>query len=195
MRLLAAVTLTMLAVSGVLLLLVLRDPLALARMREQWELTRAGATLLADTVGLVRQRELFDCGPAALAMLLQLRGYRVPPSDVLMALSGTTRRGTSLRRLAAASTALGAPATITRFPSFATRSPVPLLALMTSKHFVVLEERRPHGVVVVLDPQLGRYAIPEVALRRRWDGLALLVPPRAPSVVQRQEPAAARAPP
>lgn len=191
MRLLAAFTLTMLAVSGMLLVHLRRDPLAWPRLREHWQVRRAGATLLADGVSLVRQREPSACGPAALAMLLQLRGYRVPPPEVLMALSGATPRGTSLRRLAAAATALGAPATVTRFPSNGQRGPLPLLALMSSKHFVVLEARRPYDVIVVLDPQVGRYAIAESALRRRWDGLALLVPPRAPPVARRLAPAGA----
>jgi predicted double-glycine peptidase len=158
---------------GLLAVMGARPMLAprLLRMAQvRWE----GGRLLGQD-GVVLQRAANDCGPAALANLLILMGVTPPPLDSIALLAGTTAQGTSLGALARAAAVLGQPARVLRFvPARVAAGAPPTLVWIGRSHFVVLAARSAGGVLTVVDPQIGRYRVPEAAFAKDWSGEALV---------------------
>jgi predicted double-glycine peptidase len=127
------------------------------------------------TGGVVLQRSVYDCGPAALATLF-LRLHLTPPSlDSLAKRAGTTPRGTSLGGLARAGRAFGVFLRPVRFtPARLTARLLPCIAWVSGGHFVVIGDRDDSGVLTVLDPQVGAYRTHETRFARVWSGEALI---------------------
>jgi ABC-type bacteriocin/lantibiotic exporter with double-glycine peptidase domain len=153
-----------------------RDPFALLRFARVAMIRMAGGEFLGDD-GVVLQRTVYDCGPAALANLVQLLGITPPPLDSLSTLAGTTSRGTSFAALRRAASLLGVSLEASRFvPPTVPESRLPLIAWFGRRHFVVVAGRSPKGMLTVLDPQMGRYRAPERWFAKQWSGEALLKP-------------------
>jgi ABC-type bacteriocin/lantibiotic exporter with double-glycine peptidase domain len=153
---------------------VAQDPFALLRFTRVAMIRMAGGEFLGGD-GVVLQRTVYDCGPAALANLLQLLGITPPPLDSLSTLAGTTSRGTSFAALRQAASLLGVSLEANRFvPSTVPQSRLPLIAWFGRRHFVVVARRSPDGMLTVLDPQMGRYRAPERWFGKQWSGEALV---------------------
>ena len=71
------------------------DPLALLRLARRAELRLGGAAYF-DYPGIEYQRHLYDCGPAALVMLLRLSSMAAPPVEQVSRDTRTSPRGTRL---------------------------------------------------------------------------------------------------
>jgi predicted double-glycine peptidase len=174
-----AILVGFLAAGGALLRLA-RDPLAPVRTVQLAMLRREGAQYLG-RYGVVLQRTLFDCGPAALANLLRVEGRAVPSLDSLSALARMTARGTTLGGLQSAAVALGVRAEARRLDPAAALTAVelPMLLWIRRDHFVLVTERAPDGMVTIVDPEVGRYRLSMRAFRRVWSGEALVLSPVA----------------
>ncbi|HEY0996992.1 MAG TPA: cysteine peptidase family C39 domain-containing protein [Gemmatimonadaceae bacterium] len=151
---------------------VARDPMAPLRA-----LTRAGLRLEGARVlgwqGVIAQRTLWDCGPAAVATLMLRLGREVPSLARVGQLAGTTPRGTAMGGLSDALRALGVPHAVhaAGLPRLDAR---PALAWVRPGHFVVVERSPEPGMVDVLDPRVGRYRIAAATFARQWPGAALV---------------------
>ncbi len=154
---------------------VARNPNSPLRFVQTALIQMVGGEFLGED-GVVLQRTLYDCGPAALANLLQLLGIDPPPLDTLSTLTGTTAYGTSFAALRAAAGSLGVSLEARRFvPAVARVARLPLIAWYGRRHFVVVAARSPDGMLTVLDPQVGRYRAPERWFGKRWSGEALVL--------------------
>ncbi|MDT8340313.1 MAG: cysteine peptidase family C39 domain-containing protein [Longimicrobiales bacterium] len=154
--------------------LIVRSPQRVAEWGARRALERAGGTFLG-WEGVVRQRGLVDCGPAALATLLTLLGVGVPPLDSLAALAGTGPTGTRAGGLARAGSRLGVPLTPRHLdPDTPGAHPAPFIAWVRQSHFVVVAGVDDAGRIHVLDPQAGRFLVDGKAFRRMWSGEAVL---------------------
>lgn len=176
--------------SGVVLALTFgvvsaKDPMALTRVAARHSATRAGAEYLGKR-GVVLQKGLHDCGPAALANLALLLGLPAPSLDSLAVLSGTQASGTRASGLVRAATALGITLEADRVGSDQLRAlRTPFIAWLHQSHFVTVEKWTSQGQLVVLDSQVGRYALHERAFLPIWSGEVLRLhgatsPPSAP---------------
>ena len=176
-----AVLLGVIAAAGMLGLLA-PDPLRPLRAARRTSLAVQGA-VYEGRAGVVLQRTLFDCGPAALANLLEIRGAPVPPLDSLARLAGTTATGTTLGGLARAATQLGLPVRLVRRDParFTGTDGLPMVAWVDRSHFVVVSDTS-SGMLTIVDPQIGRYRTSRGAFRRRWSGEALVSVSLRPSV-------------
>ncbi len=151
---------------------VARDPIAALRLVTRAELRLEGGRMLG-WEGVVAQRTLFDCGPAAVATLMLRLGREQPSLETVAQLSGTTPRGTTLRGLSTALHALG----VGHLLHAGGRWPLdhrPVLAWVRPGHFVVVERAPVAGMVDVLDPRVGRYRIAAAVFAESWPGAALV---------------------
>lgn len=177
------------------LLLLTAALLAAAGVGARMELLRlwAGARVAAeggrllDRAGVVLQERFHDCGPAALATLLQLAGLPPAPLDSIARLAGTTRSGTTARGLATASLELGLQIYFTRLPGMPGPDFGPFIAWVRASHFVVARAL-PDGRVLIHDPQVGRYLIDRDGFERIWTGESLVTAPRGPRSATLSEP-------
>lgn len=125
-----------------------------------------------------RQREASRCGPECLAELLRRRG-RTADVDALAREMGTSERGTSLAALAEAARKRGFhPQGLALTAKGLAAQRLPLVALVSPGHYVLVEALSP-GAVTVWDPDargLGhgdRRAVPAAEWGRLWRGTAL----------------------
>jgi hypothetical protein len=150
-----------------------RNPLAPAQRWGEWRVRAAGGRLLGrDQV--VLQTRLFDCGPAALVNLFVVLHRKAPSVHLIARLAETTPAGTSLIALADASAHLALPLALRWQKADEPLPPPPFIAWVDRGHFVTVVARDDHDVLLVLDPTLGRYLLPESAFRARWSGAAAL---------------------
>lgn len=133
----------------------------------------AGGARLLDRSAVTLQEGLHDCGPAALATLLQLAGRRPVPLDSIAELAGTTRAGTSAGGLASAAHDLAFPMRFARLPRTPSPDFGPFIAWVRSSHFVVVRAR-PDDHVLIHDPQVGRYLLARDRFERMWTGESLV---------------------
>ena len=121
--------------------------------------------------GPLRRAEGTECGPAALAMVMEHHGIDVPIA-ALAREAGTGASGTSLLKLKHTAQRRGFRAEGWRM-SFADLREIelPAVAHVHGDHFVVVRSlgRR----VVVDDPSLGRLRMSHRTFRRAWDGVVL----------------------
>jgi len=176
--------------SGVVLALFLgvlwaTDPMVLTRAAARYSSTKSGAEFMGRD-GVVIQKGLHDCGPAALANLAMLLGLQVPSLDSLGSLSGTQASGTRASGLVRAAGTLGITLKADRVGSDQLRAlRTPFIAWLHQSHFVTVEKWTSQGQLVVLDSQVGRYALDERAFVPIWSGEVLRLqgatsPPSAP---------------
>jgi predicted double-glycine peptidase len=127
--------------------------------------------------GVVRQLHDNDCGPAALQMILAGRGIQCRLSDLTSSLH-LTSRGTSMRNLRLASAQMGVPAKSWMVqPSDLPRVPLPAIAWIKKRHFVVIRKYVASEVLEVDDPALGRLHWPLRAFQQVWSGETLVFDP------------------
>lgn len=151
---------------------VARDPVAPLRLVTRAQLWLEGARF-AGWDGVVAQRTLWDCGPAAVATLMRRLGREPPTLERVAQLAGTTPSGTAMSGLGEALRALGVRHVAhTAGPRQLDVHPV--LAWVRPGHFVVVERARAPGMVDVLDPRVGRYRIAAATFAQRWPGAALV---------------------
>jgi ATP-binding cassette subfamily B protein len=130
----------------------------------------------------VRQRDLTDCGAAALATVAL--HYRRPLGlEQVRDLAGTDRVGTNLLGLLKAAERLGFSAKGVKGPYEAlSRVPLPAIAHVRTEeglgHFVVLHRVRKKAVVVA-DPAGGVRKLTRDQFCRRWTGYLLVLVPEA----------------
>lgn len=160
--------------------LVLSNLPRVGRITARAELVDLGATFLGEE-GVVLQESLNDCGPAALANALRVRGMATPSLDSLAVLAGTGPAGTRASGLIRAGAELGLPLTLDRvLPERAAQVPRPFIAWVNRNHFVTVTDLTPGGILTVLDPRVGRYSISETDFLSIWSGEALLPTETAP---------------
>jgi ABC-type bacteriocin/lantibiotic exporter with double-glycine peptidase domain len=151
-----------------------RSPLKPLRAVSRWSLQWRGARFVAQ--GRARlQSSLNDCGPTALADLLELTGVRVPPQDSLRLLSGLQTRGTTLGDLGSAAGRAGLRVFPVQWdPHEFAQLPLPSLVWVERSHFVVVARRIDSDSVEVYDPAAGRYRIASERFVGLWSGEALI---------------------
>jgi ABC-type bacteriocin/lantibiotic exporter with double-glycine peptidase domain len=127
--------------------------------------------------GIVRQREVNDCGVAALIMLMHARGLDIDADDVFAA-ARVPRQGLSLPEMAALAEGHGVFLTPAARPrtTYADLTP-PWIAHLSWNHYVVVEAAA-GGRVIVADPRAGRLSYAAPVFIRAWSGYALIVTPR-----------------
>lgn len=125
-----------------------------------------------------KAREASLCGPACLAELLRRAG-KAADVHSLAAQMGTSDRGTTLAALAQAAERRGWQAQgVALTPKGLAEQPLPLIALITPGHYVLVEAVTPQAVTV-WDPdarglnQPGRRSVSAAEWGRVWRGLAL----------------------
>lgn len=156
------------------LALLARDPLALTRTAGRATLILRGGEYLGRS-DVVLQGKAHDCGPAVLANLAYLLDVEAPPLGRLSRWAGTSVRGTNFAGLRRAADSMGIRLEARRFvPAYAGSSDLPLIAWVDRQHFVVVTRRAPDGTLTVIDPQIGRYRMPEQRFARLWSGEALV---------------------
>lgn len=131
-----------------------------------------GATYL-DDYGVLLQPNPYDCGAAALAMVLQDHHQSVPIS-VLEGELDTTYQGTSLynlRQIARKHGLLGLSWWLA--PNDLYTVPLPAILLLRGNHFVVLEHVFP-GVLQIKDPSIGRIRLKYQSFLTSWSGETLV---------------------
>ena len=125
---------------------------------------------------MVLQSTLSDCGPAALANMIQVLGLGTPATDSLGVLAGTGPTGTRASGLIRAAEVFGLSLTLNRLlRGGIAETPKPFIAWVRKSHFVTVTEWMPDGRVTVLDPLVGRYTIGDTAFNRIWSGEAVVL--------------------
>jgi ABC-type bacteriocin/lantibiotic exporter with double-glycine peptidase domain len=138
---------------------------------------RARGGVFISFPGVVLQSGFADCGPAALATLINTLGGNPPGPDSIGSLAGTSAGGTTFGGLVRAARALGVASDLRRMsPADMDHLSSPVIAWVDRGHFatVVPDSGR---YVVILDPEVGPYRIPVARLRRFWSGEALVPRP------------------
>lgn len=152
-------------------LFVLRDPMAASRQFYRW---RLGGEFLG-SAGVVLQEYRNDCGPAALKMILRHYGVEISLEEC-RAEADLSPRGTSMLDLAKIARRHGVQVQGRRFdPTDLRDVPLPLLAYLRLRHFVVIERVDPRtGRILVKDPALGLLRFTRKELAAIWAGEALV---------------------
>jgi hypothetical protein len=129
----------------------------------------------AEVPGPPLQRKRYDCGPAALAELLRLRGVEARSED-LEHLAGTTPSGTTMLGLQEAAAAMGVKSQgmILGFDDLR-RVPLPVLVFVKGRHFVLVTDVGAASVSLH-DPALGRIKVGRAQFLRDWHGESLVFP-------------------
>jgi predicted double-glycine peptidase len=175
-RWLAGVVIAAAAAGSLILAVVSRNPLEPLRAVTRWSLERHGARFVSQ--GRARlQSSLNDCGPTALADLLELSGLPARSADSLRLLAAAGPVGTSLGDLQAAAARAGLQLISVRWdPSDLELLPLPSLVWVDRSHFVVIAGKGAADSIEVLDPAAGRYRMATARFAARWSGVALISP-------------------
>lgn len=154
-----------------------RGPVWATRVASRAVLRVSGIVVRDDPLAVL-QSTLYDCGPAALATVLNVVLGHSPSVESLMSLSGTTHAGTSLSGLTAAAERAGLRVRAMGGPlDSVTPRRLPAIAFVDDNHFVVIRSYEPDGTVLVTDPAVGTYRAPRTRLRERWSGHAMMMVP------------------
>ncbi|HTX63582.1 MAG TPA: cysteine peptidase family C39 domain-containing protein, partial [Acidimicrobiales bacterium] len=125
---------------------------------------------------VIRQIDEMDCGVAALAMVCQHHGKRMPLSK-LRTLVGTTVDGTSAAGILAAARAIGFDARVVKASKSALeRLTVPFIAHWQGDHWVVVTRTSPKQVTFD-DPSLGHRRVTSEEFRKGWSGYVIEAEP------------------
>lgn len=204
-RTVAASTLFGLVLTVAATALLAVDPARLGRWAARIQVAVDGGSYQGRE-GVVLQRTLSDCGPAALANMIQVLGLGTPATDSLGVLAGTGPAGTRASGLVRAAEVFGLSLTLNRLRHGGIAEiPKPFIAWVHRSHFVTVTEWTPDGGVTVLDPQVGRYTIGEADFNQIWSGEAVVLresPDRSrrrasrtnPRSINRRKPMERRAP-
>lgn len=133
---------------------------------------RLSGEIYLDEVDVVRQATRYDCGVAALIMLISGHGGRLGVATDLVMLS--RRQGElSFNDLVRAARVAGHPVRGVA-TSFARLGDLPMPILVHFPgHFLVLDSLRDHAAYL-RDPAVGRVRMADYAFRRRWSGHAII---------------------
>lgn len=152
-----------------------RRPLEPLRAVTRWSLELRGARFVP-SAGARLQSTLYDCGPTALADLLELSGLPVPAKDSLIRLTATDARGTTLRNLEVAAVASGLPVISVQWDAAELwMLPLPSLVWVDHRHFAVVARREAGDTLDIHDPAVGHYRIAGEKFARSWTGDALIL--------------------
>jgi len=173
-RALAAGALATLSIAALCLASASRSPMRPLRAFSRWTLERNGARFLPHDRARL-QSSLDDCGPTALADLLELTGRQVPSAEALRQLSATTIHGTTLGNLQSAAGSAGLPVFGVRWdPADLAQLPLPSLVWVERRHFVVVARRTDGDSLEVHDPAAGHYRMSVARFATIWSGAALV---------------------
>jgi predicted double-glycine peptidase len=173
-RVLAAGTLAASVIAALGLAAASRNPMGPLRGFSRWTLERRGARFLSQDRARL-QSSLDDCGPTALADLLEVSGLSVPSTARLRRLTATTSSGTTLANLASAADSSGLPVFTVRWdPGDLDQLPLPSLVWVDRRHFVVLARRGQGDSLEVHDPATGHYRMSVARFAELWSGAALI---------------------
>jgi len=133
---------------------------------------RGGAYLGID--GVVMQDKSNTCGPAALKMILDVHGKRVPLRELEKGCE-TSDGGWSMQSLKELAEQHGLRAEGWRLDAEALcRSRFPMILFVENQHFVVADGVDTAGFFFLRDPAIGRMKIHRHALNRIWKGETLV---------------------
>ena len=124
--------------------------------------------------GVELQHSSNDCGPTALKMVCDHYGVSATGEGLAREMK-MVHQGVTLRQLERAAQGKGLacnarPATFSELSA----NVEPVIVLLRSHHFVVIDRTDTAGFVFVRDPSLGRLRYPKKAFERAWTGLALV---------------------
>ncbi len=137
--------------------------------------TSCGDMHLLGTEGVVMQQHRWDCGIAALKMILDYHGVQCRYSDLLAQLGTGSRSGASMLTLKRLSESRGLRCAGWRLAAADLRRiPLPAILLLRRGHFVVLHSISADGEILLLDPARGRSEISFRKLHSLWEGEILL---------------------
>jgi ABC-type bacteriocin/lantibiotic exporter with double-glycine peptidase domain len=128
--------------------------------------------------GVVMQKYAYDCGAAALKMVLDY--YRISSAydDLLHQLKTTTATGTSMLNLKQLSERRGLRCEGWRLaPDDLHSVPLPAILFLRRNHFAVLHSFTDGGDLLLLDPSFGKLRISSRRLHSIWEGEILLFYP------------------
>ena len=127
---------------------------------------------------VIRQIDEMDCGVAALAMVCQYHGKRIPLSK-LRTLVGTTVDGTSAAGILRAARAVGFDARVVKASKSTLESlPVPFIGHWQGDHWVVVTGTTSKQVTFD-DPALGHRRVTPEEFRKEWSGYVIEAEPGA----------------
>ncbi len=114
------------------------------------------------------------CGPMAMRILLQLNGIIVPFESLCRELLDRPQ-GTSVRRMKEVAQKYGFRALAKRVSlGDVSRLPLPSIALIKRRHFVVVEALASHSSMIILDPSIGRCKVGASRFLKDCNGEMLL---------------------
>ena len=165
-----------------LLTAIFLSPLAVPILERHQEVFKplkawmAGARFVTDK-GMPLQSHANDCGPASLKMILSAHGVECSLSDIASGLR-LTPKGTSMLDLRLTSARLGVPAKSWAIrPEDLYQVPLPAIAFINKRHFVVVRKFVTPEILEVDDPALGKVQWPGRKFRRVWSGEVLVFDP------------------
>jgi ABC-type bacteriocin/lantibiotic exporter with double-glycine peptidase domain len=137
--------------------------------------TSCGEVQQLGTEGVVMQQHEWDCGVAALKMILDHHGIRTTYNDLLHRFETGPRTGVSMLTLKRLSESEGLRCAGWRLAAADLRGiPLPAILLLRRGHFVVLHSVSTAGEILLLDPARGRLRITARKLHSLWEGETLL---------------------
>ena len=126
---------------------------------------------------LILQTTPYDCGVAALGMILASHGVRVEYEELQRSLAAKSA-GTTMQAIKDAAERRGLACSAWRLaPRDLDSIPLPALVLLQPAHFAVLDGCVPGGECSLRDPSRGRLSVARVRLVSRWGGETLLFRP------------------
>lgn len=133
----------------------------------------SGAEYLG-TEGVIFQEGQNDCGPAALAMVLEGFGHRIGREEILNQIV-MTKKGTTMDELRRFAFARGLvfEGWKLEINDLAGRQ-FPMLFFIKQNHFVAADSIV-QGMVYFRDPAIGKLKMPAVRFKKMWDGYALIM--------------------
>jgi len=133
---------------------------------------RGGAYLGIE--GVIMQDRGNTCGPAALKMILDAHGEKVPLAELEKG-GKASDRGWSMQSLKDLAVRHGLQAEGWRLDLAALcRSPFPVILFVENQHFVVVDGVDTAGFFYVRDPAIGRMKLYRRALAKIWKGETLV---------------------
>lgn len=131
------------------------------------------------SVPVVLQKEGFDCGAAALTMILRYFGRSIELASCSKLLKIGSNHGTSLLSIAETARLYGLEAKAYRISVLDIEFlELPSIVFWREKHFVVLEEYSEREVTIV-DPAVGRQHLCADDFRRFFSNIAIIFRSRA----------------
>lgn len=128
-----------------------------------------------DQAGVVRQEGSFDCGVAAMEMVIGDLTRTPVKFDSARASALERRSGLSFYDMRQLAEERGASAVGRRMSIEQLRKTTVPTVLQFRGHFVVFDGFDGAGSAILRDPAIGRVRISEAALVRKWTGRSLLV--------------------